>query len=173
MRNGKKINVALGTKDQEEAARKLKDFLKIKAKQISSDTIENEIGGFVAEKEKKGIFSRFAAPEKKRTLLRFAEFHGKNKIASSVTQGVMESYLKSLRDERKEPAVVLACMMTVHSFFAWLVQKKKIEANPCENMEYGDAPAGARKKVTRAPKSAPIAKKRPPAGLSAQRGGKV
>ena len=133
MEGGKKISVALGTKDETEAAQKVKDFLKIKAKRTSCDTIENEIGGFVAVKEKKGAFSRFAAPEKKRT----------------------------------------ACMMTVHSFFAWLVQKKKIEANPCENIEYGDAPAGASKKVIRAPKSAPIAKKRPPAGLSAQRGGKA
>ena len=173
MEGGKKISVALGTKDETEAAQKVKDFLKIKAKRTSCDTIENEIGGFVAEKEKKGAFSRFAAPEKKRTLLKFAEFHGKDKFPSSVTPGVMERYLKYLRDERKAPSVVLACMMTVHSFFAWLVQKKKIEANPCENIEYGDAPAGASKKVIRAPKSAPIAKKRPPAGLSAQRGGKA
>ena len=51
-------------------------LLRIEPEQISTDTLENEIDRFVADKVAKGKFSRFSAPEKKRTLLRFGNWHG-------------------------------------------------------------------------------------------------
>lgn len=144
MRNGKKVTVALGTQDRDVAVQKAMKLLNIEPKQISGDTLEDEIDRFVEDKVDRGKFTRFSAPEKKRTLLRFAKWHGPKKPPTSVTLGVMENYLEHLRSDGKMPSTVLGYMMTVRSLFSWLVEKRKIATNPCEEVEYGERSYGAK-----------------------------
>ena len=144
MQNGKKITVALKTKDRDEAVRMAMKLLNIEPEQISTDAIEHEIDRFVADKIAKGKFSRFSAPEKKRTLLRFANWHGKDKPATSVTFLVMEAYHEHLRDAGKAPSTILGYMMGIRSLFSWLLAKKRITSNPCEKIEYGRREYGAK-----------------------------
>lgn len=144
MRNGIKFTVALHTQDRDTAVQMAMKLLNIEPQQISGDTLEDEIDRFVADKEAKGKFTRFSAPEKKRTLLRFAKWHGAKKLPTSVTLGVMENYLEHLRSDGKMPSTVLGYMMTVRSLFSWLVEKRKIPTNPCEDVEYGERVYGAK-----------------------------
>jgi len=144
MRKGKKVTVPLQTKDRATAIQKAMKLLKVEPEQISGDSLEDEIERFVIDKVNRGKFSRFSAPEKKRTLVRFATWHGSEKPPTSVTLGVMEDYLQHLRDEGKMPSTVLGYMMCIRSFFSWLVEKKKIASNPCEGVEYGERVYGAK-----------------------------
>jgi len=70
------VTVVLGTKDRDDGVQRALKLLRIEPEQISTDTLENEIDRFVADKVAKGKFFRFSAPEKKRTLLRFGKWHG-------------------------------------------------------------------------------------------------
>jgi len=66
------------------------------------------------------------------------------KAPTSVTLTVMEDYLDNLRGQQKMPSTVLGYMMSIRSFFSWLVDKKKITANPCAAVEYGRREYGAK-----------------------------
>ena len=146
MRNGKKINVALHTKDEHEAMEKALDLVKDPPTALTFGSIEHEINNCVADKVAKGRFSRFSAPEKKRTMLRFAKWHGIEKSAKTVTPEIVEKYFAELKARPKPPkdSTILGYLMAVRSLFSWLVEKKKLVSNPCAKIDIGQKSYGAR-----------------------------
>ena len=145
MREGKKITVSLGTKDRHEAFEKAVAMLKSPPVLLTADTLEKEIDLFAADKVAKGQFSRFSGPEKKRTVLRFAKWHGLHLPIKSVTQSQIEKYIEDLRTvQHCKPSTVLGYVMAIRSFFSWLVEKKKLLSNPCEHIDLGERNYGAK-----------------------------
>jgi len=144
MREAKKITVALGTRDRHEALERALTIIKDPPALLASDTLENEIDLFAAEKLEKGKFSRFSAPEKKRTVLRFARWHGIRRPPKSVTHDVVGKYFGELKSKGLKDSTMLGYLMAIRSFFSWLVEKKKLTSNPCKKIDLGHKNYGAK-----------------------------
>ncbi|MFZ4779322.1 MAG: tyrosine-type recombinase/integrase [Terrimicrobiaceae bacterium] len=144
MENGQKINVALHTKDEHEAMEKALGLVKDPPTALTFGSIEHEINNCVADKVAKGRFSRFSAPEKKRTMLRFAKWHGIEKSAKTVTPEIVEKYFTELKTNGLKDSTILGYLMAVRSLFSWLVEKRKLVSNPCAKIDIGQKSYGAK-----------------------------
>ncbi len=120
-------------------------LLRTEPAKISTDTLDGEIKHFIAEKVRLRKFSRFSAAEKRRTLLRFAKWHGLTLPARTVTADVIRKYQLHLQQDLKLlPSTITGYMMCLSSFFPALHTEKKIPENPVKLVDLVKRDYGAR-----------------------------
>ena len=135
MRNGKRSTVALGTKDEMEAAKIALELVDSPELGLPGE-FEAEINAFIDAKVKANKFSRFTATQRKTVLLDFMRWLGENPRVNKVSQSDVLAFYEYKKKKVVETTAQSYVTGVLGSFFTWLkVERKVISKSPVDGIK--------------------------------------
>ena len=135
MKKGVRVDVALGTSDETEAARRALEMTDSPELGLPGE-FEAEINAFIAAKVAANKFSRFTATQRKTVLLDFMRWLGENPRVNKVSQADMLAFYEYKKKKVVETTAQSYVTGVLGSFFTWLkVERKVISKSPVDGIK--------------------------------------
>jgi integrase len=131
MLNGQRVQATLGTSDYAEAVQRA---MEIRANPFlhMADPFGDEVKACIAQKLRRNEYSKASHATKKYALEEFGEFIGKP--APSVTSADVARFYAHLQSRVAE-STAQGYLITLRSFFKWLVDRNVIRSNPVDGVK--------------------------------------
>jgi site-specific recombinase XerD len=144
MKNGRRIQLSLGTSDYSEAITKA---LEVRADPFlaTADPLQSEIDAFIEHKVQQNEYSASSADSKRYALDEFASFTNKSDPAT-ITASDVERFYRHVRQRGVVESTAQGYITTIRSFFNRLLKTRKVRTNVVKAVKLARLDSVARKR---------------------------